>query len=207
MTGTEIVVIVVIVLGGGLLGAAAGFAGALYLEKRSDVGQRRAEVMTLLMEMALLDSTLEAAVDSGMRLREALRRDPWERFHSDLVKWLPWHLVQLLHLHRDLFKTVRALYDRAATQGVGAEELDDVSATFWAYIYRSERLRGLLLEALESSQGSPSFRLLGIPAQTREDQDTFRKLEEELDAGAIEFVRSKGIEPRPPRPLADNPGT
>lgn len=204
MTLTETVVTVVVGLGSGLLGAVIGFVGALYLEARRDAVRRRAEVMTLVLEMALLESTLEAAIRERMRLREALRRDAWEKFHPDLVNWLPWHLVKLLHLHHDLFDTVREQYHCVATRGVTEEELKSVSATFWAYIYRSEKLRGLVLDALRNTQTSLWFRLLRIPGATKEDQDAFDKLQKDLDRGAIGFVRSKGLEPEPPRPLADN---
>lgn len=200
---TETAVTIVVGLGSGLLGSILGFLGALYLENRRDAMRRRAEVLTVMLEMAELESTLEAALEDRMRLRETLQRDAWERFHPDLVNWLPLHLVKLLHLHQDNFETVRASYQVLAGHQVSEEARKGIAVTFWAHIYRSERLREWVKEALTSAQRTLWFKLFGVATAAKEDAEAFGKLYKELEARTIEFIRSKGLEPGRARPLRD----
>jgi hypothetical protein len=187
----------------GLMGAIIGFLGALYLERRREALQKTAEIKNILLEMGTLEGTLKQALEDGIRLRETLQRNVWDRFHPDLVNWLPWHLVKLLHTHHNLFDTIRVHYDLLATKKITGTDLEDLSTFIWTFVYWSQSLRLLVMEALEKMERSLLFRVLGIREASKQNEQAFEKLLVHIQDGARDFVHSKGLPTRPLRPIPD----
>ena len=198
---------VILGFAGALLAATLGFLGAIYVERRREWLARRAKVNPMLLEMALLEGTLQEAIETGRRMRELLRRDAWDAFQTDLVNWLPLHLVKALHLQENEFDTICKAYTRLASPaGVLAAERDAIFVTFWVYVYKSQRLRELIQAAERKARSTLLSRLLRIPRAAKEEQSAFRELVKQLDSGVVDFLRSKGYDPGSLQPFAIEEG-
>ncbi len=190
---------ILIGLGGGLLGAVLGFSGAAWLELRREALRRRAEINTLLLEMVMLEATLETAIVDGRQLRRDLTCDAWRTFHPDLANWLPTNVLKLVHLHYGDFDSIRECYAAlAAPTGVPKEQGDAIVRSFWSFIFKSEKIRELIRTAESQAKSGLGWRLLGLKRLGPEDPAAFSELVASLDSGAKRFLQAKGIEPGQP---------
>jgi len=184
----------------GLVGAGVGFFGAFYLERRRETMRARAQILAVLLEMNLLEDTITQAIEQSIRLRHKLRCEAWRSHGTDLANWLPWHLMRALHLHYHLFDNARELYRRLATSLTTGRDLEDMHVTLWTFVYWSQSLRARIVDVVANLQKSFWLRAIGKPSAGKKDQELFESLVTQIQGEAFQFVRSKGLEPRPIHP-------
>ncbi|MGA2285516.1 MAG: hypothetical protein ABSG55_04525 [Dehalococcoidia bacterium] len=186
----------IVALISGLVGAAFGFVGALYLQRRRDADEARAQILSILLEMSLLEDAIAQGIERGHRLRETLRRDMWDRYRTALINWVPWHLVSALQAHDQQFDTVRLAYHTLSTTYAEGASLDDMYTLLWCFVSWSQTLRQEVQASVRKLERTIlPMRPKGATPSATEEQKLVR-LVELLNRQALAFVRSKGIEPK-----------
>jgi len=187
----------------GLVGVGLGFFGAFCLERRRETRQARAQILAVLLEMNLLEDTITQAIEQHIRVRDELRCEAWHSYGTDLANWLPWHLTRALHLHYHLFDNARELYRRLGTHLTTGKDLEDMYVTLWTFVYWSQSLSTRIVDVVANLENSLWLMAIGKPAAGKEDQKLFESLVTQVQDEAFQFVRSKGLEPRPIHPAPD----
>jgi hypothetical protein len=123
---------------GAVTGAAIGFGSGWLLERHRWDQARRVAVMAVLLEVSFLAETLESAAKEGVRTRESLQRDWWDRHGPDLVNYLPGHFIKALHvLYYDLDR-LQHWYDRFTKHDFVPDELPQMAAMFLGWAYQAQ---------------------------------------------------------------------
>ena len=187
--------------GGAVVGSVVGFLGALYIERRREATAARAEILAIVLEMGLLEDALTQAIEQGIQLREDLRRDMWDRYSTRLVNWVPWHLVSALHLHQQLFSTVREHYRTLATSFTEGQKLADMHTLLWTFVYQSQSLRTELQKSVKALEKSLWPKTPPGASPSKKEEQALVRLAADLNEGALRFVRSKGLDPQTEVPI------
>ena len=183
-------------LGGAIGGAVLGFFGAFYLQRRRDRDEARAQILSIVLEMSLLEDTLTQAIERHHRLREEMRRDTWDRYNMTLVNWLPWHLVTALHRHNLQFDTVRSAYRTLSTSLTEGAELDDMLSSLWCFFYWSRFLREMIQASVRRFERGFFPKMPSDARPSKREEEKLVRLIQRLEQEALAFIRSKGIEPK-----------
>lgn len=175
-------------------GVALGFGGQWFLERRKE---RRAQAIVLssvMLEMALLQSTLESAVLEGQRRREELRRDFWDRYGPELVNYLPDYLLKALYLlYVDSFEIVAKAYSKVA-EGVDLKDMPAYGAVLLSWAYQVDRLLQLIQQYRRTRGLQLTF--WRQSAKTRRhlsSDERFQNVVEELERYATQQVKARGF--------------
>lgn len=127
---------------GAIVGAAIGFGGGWLLEHHRRDQARQVAVMAVLLEVSFLADTLESAAREGVRTRESLQRDWWNRHGPDLVNYLPGHLVKALHvLYYDLDRLQHwygGFVRQGDAKGIKEEQWKQAQAMFLGWAYQAQ---------------------------------------------------------------------
>ena len=147
-----------------------------------------------MLEMALLQSTLESAVLDGQRRREELKRDFWDRYGPELVNYLPDYLLKALYLlYVDSFEIVAKAYSKIA-KGVDLKDMPAYGALLLSWAYQVDRLLQLIQQYRRSRGLHLTWWRQSIKTQRQMSTDEqFRNVVEELERYATEQVKARGF--------------
>jgi hypothetical protein len=176
--------------------ALLGLLGGVYLTRKRDANQARAAILSIVLEMSLLEDVFAQAIEHSHRLRDEISREAWEEHSGILVNWLPWHLVTALHVHQQQFATVKEIYRRLTTSLTSGPALDDMYATLWCFVYWSRFLREQIQAAVARLDHSIMPRRPNGASPSKQEEEKLARLLERLNSEALSYVRSKGIEPK-----------
>jgi hypothetical protein len=154
---------------------------------------RRTAVSSVLLELALLVTALQAAVHKRERRRKELRKDWWDRHGPDLVNYLPSHLTKALHVLYDEFDTLQHAYALLATPAPTLPpNLREIQASLLGWVYRADFITQRINEHNRRARRLP---LPFVRRAPRGDQEgaAFRELTEAADQCARAKLEADGL--------------